>query len=94
MMPQLQYWDPVWSAKSFIFFFGHDPSLGQSWGILTLIVIPLLLNCNYLIGLCTFRGSNYLKFQVIFLLIFLSKPMATHVSINSKTLLECACCKT
>ena len=47
--------DPIRSAKSFIFL-SHDPSLDQKWGILTLIVISLLLNCDYLTGLCTFRS--------------------------------------
>ena len=53
--------DPVRSAKSFIFLC-HDPSLDQSWSILTLIVKSLLFNCDYLTGFCTFRGSNHLNF--------------------------------
>ena len=51
--------DPVRSAKSFIFC--HDPSLYQSWGTLTLIIISLLLNYNYLNSLCTFQGVKSFK---------------------------------
>ena len=59
----------VRSAKSFSFLC-HYPSLDQSWGIPTLIVKSLLLNCDYLIGLCTFTVLNHLNFQAIFLVIF------------------------
>ena len=51
--------DPVRSAKSFIFH--HDPSLDQRWGTLVLIIILLLLNCDYLTSLCTFQGFKSFK---------------------------------
>ena len=72
----------VGSCKvSQVFYFLHyNPSLDQSWGILTLIVISLLLNYDYLTSLCTFKGSNHLNFQTIFLVIFFKTNLLQHMS--------------
>ena len=74
--------DPVRSAK--IFIFCHDPSLDQSWGPLILVIILLLLNCNYLTNLCTFQGFKSFKVLINISTNFLSMPIAWCVLTYSK----------
>ena len=50
---------PIRSDKSFIFC--HDPTLNQSWGIITLTIIPLWLKCDYLNSFCTIKGVESFK---------------------------------
>ena len=53
--------DAIRSDKSFIFC--HDPTLNQSWGIITLIISSSWLKCNYFNTFCTFKG--FISFKVL-----------------------------